>query len=456
MPESAADGNSPGVEKNADGADRKSHKAGTDAVMKTVCELKLRGGGAKSTKTAARRPKVKRTKQAPKIKRMKRCAKKPKRPSSSTSGVDEDELISFLKFLATVSWDWKLRSYKSVLQRFAEDCGSTITLSYKWRSTFAREHKDDLPPRVVELFSAKKAQEGSSRNVTAAEYFDRLAELYGRISTAPECIWNLGSLDVELPEPLKKLESVETTSPEHVSAIYAISAAGELIPATLLFKGSRIAGEWKSLLDGPDKEKVLLMVNSSGKYDPAAAIRWLRTIFTKAVKRKPVGVFLNETHCLPEYYDFLKLAYDEDIHLVSAPKKLNSVKLPLDVNIWGPTKDRWYEELDELQMEFPAATLTRPQVVKSFAPAYSLLNEEDIKDGFASCGIFPLNPNANPVVKKSLLPAYDGEMEEQEDISSLSEVVEEAFEMYERAGLSRARAKRLLRNMNVPGFETLS
>ena len=60
---------------------------------------------------------------------------------------------------------------------------------------------------------------------------------------------------------------------EYVSALYGISAAGEVVPATLLFKGARIAAEWKGLLEGADKDKVLLMVNNSGRYDASAAVR---------------------------------------------------------------------------------------------------------------------------------------------------------------------------------------
>ena len=60
-----------------------------------------------------------------------------------------------------------------------------------------------------------------------------------------------------------------------------------------------------------------------------------------------------------EYYDFLKLAYDQGIQLVSVPKHLHSVKLPLAVSIWAATKDKWYEELDELQLNESPTTVVR-------------------------------------------------------------------------------------------------
>ena len=52
-------------------------------------------------------------------------------------------------------------------------------------------------------------------------------------------------------------------------------------------------------------------------------------------------------------------------------------------------------------------------MVKAFIPAYSLLSQEDIKEGFASCGIFPLDADAKPIVKEGLVGLCLEEAEEE-------------------------------------------
>ena len=46
-----------------------------------------------------------------------------RKPRKVLTAIDDDSVLSFISFLETVSWDWKLRSYKNMLQRFAQDFG---------------------------------------------------------------------------------------------------------------------------------------------------------------------------------------------------------------------------------------------------------------------------------------------------------------------------------------------
>ena len=56
-------------------------------------------------------------------------------------------------------------------------------------------------------------------------------------------------------------------------------------------------------------------------------------------------------------YEFIKQAYDDSIHLISLPPRMSNLKLPLGLTVMGLLKDKWYEDLDELQL---AATLSNP------------------------------------------------------------------------------------------------
>lgn len=68
-------------------------------------------------------------------------------------------------------------------------------------------------------------------------------------------------------------------------------------------------------------------------------------------------LFMDSYYSSLENYDFIKQAYDDNIHLVSIPPRIATLKLPLGLTVMGVLKDKWYEELDELQL---AATASNP------------------------------------------------------------------------------------------------
>ena len=99
--------------------------------------------------------------------------------------------------------------------------------------------------------------------------------------------------------------------------------------------------------------------------------------------------------------------------------------------------------------------LTRGQIVNALMPADTeALQEENIKNGFLRCGLYPLDPTANPTAHSSP-PPPEVEPEPEEEYPPLSpqsqELISEVLEIYARGGVSEKRAKKLLRNMNVPG-----
>jgi hypothetical protein len=93
--------------------------------------------------------------------------------------------------------------------------------------------------------------------------------------------------------------------------------------------------------------------------------------------------------------------------------------------------------------------------VETFTAAVEVFSAEVAKDGFMICGFCPLNPDADPSEKKELSMLGDEDVIEITLDPPLSpetqEAVDEALAVFARAGVSEIRAKRLLRNMNVPG-----
>ena len=62
-------------------------------------------------------------------------------------------------------------------------------------------------------------------------------------------------------------------------------------------------------------------------------------------------LFCDSANVHHDNLEFIKLAFEANVALVAAPKKIsNTVKLPFCKGVVTALKDKWYEELDEMQL----------------------------------------------------------------------------------------------------------
>ncbi|XP_055346164.1 uncharacterized protein LOC129593737 [Paramacrobiotus metropolitanus] len=390
-------------------------------------------------------------------------------------------MMRFIKYLKPICWNWKLRTFTHFLTHFAKDIGVRVPLTSAWRAQFLDSHEDEIPPRIAPILQLKAGR--LPEPVTQQEFFSVVEEVYRELNVGdkPESIWNFDTTSVMLPEPQKKVtkkrkhtagDEDDAPKEEPTSVLYAVSAAGEHTPATILFRGVRIAGEWKSMLTDTDTERVQLMVNSYGEFDYPSAHKWLKNILMRSALPRPLVLFMDPLYSHLDNYEFIKQAFDDNIHLICIPPKVPTLKLPLGLTVMPLLKDKWYEDLDELQLaSTPRNPLSRAQIVNALMPADTeALQEENIKAGFARCGLFPWNPHAATIEAQRADEAEAnaegpsevdkvGRESDDFDMPPLSprqqEAVNQAFAVFAQAGVSLKRAKRLLRNMNVPGFATV-
>ncbi|OQV21070.1 hypothetical protein BV898_04834 [Hypsibius exemplaris] len=368
--------------------------------------------------------------------------------------------LKFLQFLKPLCWGWKLRTLKQMVERFADESGWSLVITPRWRHEYAKLHESAIPKRIHQLLSLKNGKEAAP-TWTTEEIFDTVTDVYEElgVTAMPQCVWTYDAVDVELPEPPKKRRPegvIGEETPEHVTAMCASSASGSLIPTALLFKGVRIAAEWKSRLSDVDQENVALLVNNSGLCDPLTLSKWLKTVFLKKVQIRPVVLILSSVYCQPEYYGFIRTAFDEQIHIVAVPPKLTSVRLPFATNLHAAFQNAWYEGLDEELLKSPAVPLSRAQVVEAVMPAHKFFLGDALVNAFRDCGLFPVSPHVAAQGKIELPVAEDEDMVEitllQPPSPETQEAIAEALALFARAGVSEIRAKRLLRNMDVPGI----
>ncbi len=99
---------------------------------------------------------------------------------------------------------------------------------------------------------------------------------------------------------------------------------------------------------------------------------------------------------------------------------------PLDVSIFGPMKKAWRNILQEEAVNRKEPTLPKsefPQLLTKLVQNFGDICEQNLKSGFKSCGIHPLD-------KYQVLRKLTGYKEDDSDVSGVpSHVVTESYHL---------------------------
>lgn len=277
-----------------------------------------------------------------------------------------------------------------------------------WYMNFMKRHPE---------LSLKKAELLQKCRVTARDpfvvynFYDILKDLYEKYNIEEKSAFIFNCDESGFPSDPTKLRGIgEKGVPlsratggsgrENTSVLACISSDGTVLPPLIIFKGAAVQERWISKKAYPG---TLHSATKNGWMEEPVFFNWFQKLFVPAVQKRREDLHLpNQTAVLlydghQSHYSLriVECAIENNIQLVKFPSHLTDKLQPLDTCVFGPLKTLWEKKLVEhgkSRMGIGSAMLSRELFGEYLGTVWTQgMKPENIKKGFSSTGIFPLD-----------------------------------------------------------------
>ena len=223
------------------------------------------------------------------------------------------------------------------------------------------------------------------------------------------------------------------------------SAAGQILPPYVVYKGANVYEEWCT--GGP--KGTVYTATQSGWFDSFSFLDWFKKSFLPSVRRlQGKKILIGDNLSTHISVDVINLCRENDIEFVCFPPNAPDKMQPLDVGFFGPMKQAWRNQLTEFKIKNPSEN----PLDKFVFP--SLLKElcEHLKPGknhpsaFKKCGLSPLN-------RDKVLERIPSVKRTQEIASCFDSVLSENLEV---SRFGKEKKKKQVRGKKVPAGQSYS
>ncbi len=188
---------------------------------------------------------------------------------------------------------------------------------------------------------------------------------------------------------VKYAELVRDHEKNSTSVMFCGSAAGEMLPPYVVYKGANVYEAWSQR--GPPGAVYSAM--PSGWFDLFTYTDWFK-VFLPHVRRLP-GKKLLICDNLSSHVslEVITLCRENDIEYVCLPPNSTDKMQPLDVGIFGPMKHHWRQQLRAYSERDPSAKLLQktefPRMLQDLMESIS--PKKLLPKAFEKCGLAPIN-----------------------------------------------------------------
>ncbi|XP_034945045.1 uncharacterized protein [Chelonus insularis] len=232
------------------------------------------------------------------------------------------------------------------------------------------------------------------------DFYDILERLIDQNSITASRIYNVGEVSITTAatrqsqilttKNTKQIRNFNLVDEEQVTTILCFSSTGYYVPPLFIFPRVQMKAE---LLVGFPPDSVVVC-HPTGLIQSEIFVEWLQHFISQVhpSKEQPVLLLLNGHTNYSKSFQFLELAKNNGIILLSFPLDFIHTMQPLYVSFVAPLNSYYTEEVTTWLNNHPECVVTQYQIAELFGNAYlkaaSLFNA---MIGFKNTGIQPLN-----------------------------------------------------------------
>lgn len=193
---------------------------------------------------------------------------------------------------------------------------------------------------------------------------------------------------------------------DNISVLACVRNTGEALPPLIVFKGKNLDGKWIPSQDDYLKGTTFA-ATSHGWMEEEVFFRWFTGQFISKInelraelKSDSYAVLIFDGHASHVSFRIIQEAKQNKIHLIRLPAHLTDCLQPLDKTVFSAVKTEWDKQLVNYgreQIGRGSLTIPKPKFVELLCKTFEIaLTKKNIKAGFESCGIFPVDEDKFP------------------------------------------------------------
>lgn len=347
---------------------------------------------------------------------------------------EERTLSQHLKTVAAWGFPIDIVTLRMLVRDFLDRQGKRVPQfknnipSSDWARLFLKRHADTIALRMCQNIKQARARVNAE---SVNSYFDNLEQsLKNEDGThvPPSHIFNYDETNLSDDPGIKKCifkrgvkypERIKDSTKTSVSIMFCGSAAGEMLPAYVVYKAEHVWSTWTE--GGPKNTRYNR--SKSGWFDSHCFNDWFESIFIRGIKHlNGTKVLIGDNLSSHFSERVLTLARENDVRFICLLANSTHLLQPLDVAFYGPMKRHWRSILDDWKTKSSkkSCIMSKDAFPGLLKKLYSKLYDDDaqkstnIISGFKKCGIYPIDRN---VVLQRLPENENDEMDADDSVS---------------------------------------
>ena len=265
-----------------------------------------------------------------------------------------------------------------------------------WLQGFLSRHK--LSVRSPQPLSHARAR--SVTDEVIKDFFTKLGGIFARLNLLykPMQVYNIDETSINVVHrPGKVVAEIghrkvwSVTSAERGkthTVLTCVNASGQSIPPLIIFPRKRMKEDLKEgAMPG-----TMFCCSESGWINQQLFLEWFKFFIESIPPARPV-LIIEDGHASHVSLDVIKLAKENDVHLLCLPSHSTHILQPLDVGVFKSLKAHFNKECRDFLHSNPGQKIRSENLASLLSLAWpKALTPINVMKGFKQCGIYPLNP----------------------------------------------------------------
>ena len=333
-------------------------------------------------------------------------------PSRILNDEEEEELVIFLRRCASVGFSKSRKELLALVQAIAEQKGTQHLVTEGWWNSFIKRHPDVTLRAPVPLSQARAR---ATDEEVMDHYFDLLEATFQQYNLLgkPGQIFNLDESGFPLnPKPpkgvfdkgIKNPTAYCTGDKAQITVLACVNAIGNSLPPMVIFDRQTFPIE----LATGEIPGTIYGFSQSGWIDQDLFDKWFDNHFLHyAPAARPI-LLLMDGHSSHYHPGTIRKAAENKVVLFVLPPNTTHLTQPLDKGCFGPLKAKWSEVCHGYMAKNPGKVVNRFVFCQLLHEAWTgAMTSLNIKAGFRTTGIYPLDRNAVAVKVRKPIAATD-------------------------------------------------